>query len=413
MLPSLPDDRFHYDAGLNTAVTAKHTHIAPLHNWFVFPHSFSPQLVHYLLDALKVPEDGLIYDPFVGAGTTLLACKEREISAVGSDLLPLAVFVSNVKVQDYDAKALSDELHTLSFAREPKRPTYFADIPIVARAFDDATIRQTSLIYELVQRIAVENHRNFFLLVLLSILNPLSRTARDGGWLRLLESAKYGPNDVIPTFIARAENMINQLESSAPKSKDGLTWQAFLSDARAEEPRLQADAVISSPPYLNRHDYTRIFSLELALAFVEDHEALKRIRYNSLRSHVEARAITAHRSDYYRPPLILEKTMKELSSRLKDVRVQRMIAGYFEDIHQVLSALRNKVRLGGKVGFVLGNTRYAGIVIPVDEIVARLGETVGFTLERIIVARYRGNSAQQMGRYGRVPVRESVIVWRR
>ena len=44
--------------------------------------------------------------------------------------------------------------------------------------------------------------------------------------------------------------------------------------------------------------------------------------------------------------------------------------------------------------FVLGNVRFAGISIPVDEIMAELGEQIGLTWLKTVVARLRGNSAQ-------------------
>jgi tRNA G10 N-methylase Trm11 len=40
------------------------------------------------------------------------------------------------------------------------------------------------------------------------------------------------------------------------------------------------DAVITSPPYVNRHDYTRVFGVELMFAFL-DYEETKRLRYQS------------------------------------------------------------------------------------------------------------------------------------
>lgn len=35
---------------------------------------------------------------------------------------------------------------------------------------------------------------------------------------------------------------------------------------------------------------------------------------------------------------------------------------------------------------------------------------MGYNVEQVLVARYKGNSSQQMGKYGRVPVRESVVI---
>ncbi|MEN3002358.1 MAG: modification methylase, partial [Armatimonadota bacterium] len=56
--------------------------------------------------------------------------------------------------------------------------------------------------------------------------------------------------------------------------------------------------------------------------------------------------------------------------------------------------------------------RFDGEVLPVDLILSEMAEREGFAVEAIWIARYKGNSSQQMGRYGRLPVRESVLLWR-
>ncbi len=90
-----------------------------------------------------------------------------------------------------------------------------------------------------------------------------------------------------------------------------------------------------------------------------------------------------------------------------------MIRGYFEDIYLTFKELYKVVKRGGKMSFVVGNVRYSGVTIPVDTLLAEIAEDVGFSLEKIIVARYRGNSPQQMGKFGREPSRESIIIWRK
>ena len=55
------------------------------------PHSFTGDLVHALIDEWHLDETDNLLDPFAGAGTTLLAAKERGIPGSGYDLSPLAV----------------------------------------------------------------------------------------------------------------------------------------------------------------------------------------------------------------------------------------------------------------------------------------------------------------------------------
>ena len=63
--------------------------------------------------------------------------------------------------------------------------------------------------------------------------------------------------------------------------------------------------------------------------------------------------------------------------------------------------------------FVNDNARYGGEVIPVDCISTSLAEQFGFAPKKIWRLRQqKGNSSQQMKKYGRAPLRKSVTVWR-
>ena len=90
-----------------------------------------------------------------------------------------------------------------------------------------------------------------------------------------------------------------------------------------------------------------------------------------------------------------------------------MIKGYFEDMNLVLKQLVRVCRPGARVGLVVANARFHGELIPVDLLLSELAVDAGFEVERISVTRYKGNSSQQMGRFGRVAVRESIAVWRK
>ena len=82
-----------------------------------------------MLSEFNATEDSLVYDSFVGAGTTLLACREKQVPAWGIDQLPFSVFVSNTKVQCYLAKELNEVLDTFTINHE--LCDQFGDLPIV------------------------------------------------------------------------------------------------------------------------------------------------------------------------------------------------------------------------------------------------------------------------------------------
>jgi hypothetical protein len=182
-------------------------------------------------------------------------------------------------------------------------------------------------------------------------------------------------------------------------------------DARQLASRsLQASIVITSPPYLNRYDYTRSYCFELSMGFVRNFQELRALRHSLLRSHIESR-VDDHEGP--RIPALQEVLDCLAQKRLNNPKVPNMIRGYFGDMSAIIRGLAAVVVPGGRVAMVVDNVRFEGEVIPVDLLLCQLAEQGGFTTEQILVCRLKGNSSQQMRRYGRIPVRESVVVWRR
>ena len=170
------------------------------------------------------------------------------------------------------------------------------------------------------------------------------------------------------------------------------------------------DGLITSPPYANRHDYSRVFHIELLLLGAAESDVTN-LRHRSVRSHVEAkppRGFT-HQLDMYQPPALLKEALEALPTSTDD-RVRRMLLGYFEDLYLSLLEVARVLRPGGRAAYVVGNVRHAGVMVPVDEMTAELARQAGLEFEASWVMRERGNAAQQMGRYGRQPSRESVVL---
>lgn len=170
-------------------------------------------------------------------------------------------------------------------------------------------------------------------------------------------------------------------------------------------------AVITSPPYPNRHDYTRVFGVELMFGFL-DWEGTKQLRYQSFHSHPEARPVRPSLGPYREPPQLSKiiGRIRQLSDRR---RLPDMLIGYFQDAYLCLKEMARVSRQGAPVACVVGNAQYFGQQVPVDELVAQIGEQAGLEFERLLATRVRGNSAQQMRDFGRKPSRESVVLFRK
>ena len=386
-----------------------------IHNWFAFKHSFSRELTINLINHFGLKERDWVLDPFCGGGTTLLTCKELGINARGYDILPFSVFLSNVKTREYDKKYLSHQLEVFKNvkAQDINASMSLPAIPLVKKAFIPEVREALIALKSRIEQIRDVKTRNYFNLAFLSIVEPVSNTSKTGGFLRIIK--RQGINSTTPEnlFLTKIDSMIQSLDNIRGSQNGAkISVLARLADARKLPTTRKFDAVITSPPYPNRHDYTRIYSLEMIFDFITSNDELKAIRYETIRSHVEARK--KYEACNYRKPKKLDDIMQKIRlSETNNPQIISMIEGYFEDMYLTLTEISHCLKRGGKVCMVVSNVRFAGVSVPVDEILSEVGEQTGLLSEDIWALRYRGNSSQQMKTYTRNPSRESIVFWRK
>jgi len=384
----------------------------PIHRWFVFPHSYTSDLVRKLVNEWNLKPEDRILDPFVGAGTTILAAKECAIPASGYDLSPLAVFVTRVKVTSYDIPKLRKVWQSLEKAigsskNKPLTKTYS---DLVQKALPGQILTAFDNIEQDINLLdANDIERNFLRLALLSLIPQYSRAVATGGWLKWIEKDNDA-STIIRDLSTKIGVMLDDVATTI-LPVDNL-WEVNKADVRElpdEEARYSA--VITSPPYPNRHDYTRVFGVELMLAFL-DWEGTRKLRYQSFQSHPESHPIRPNTNGYFEP-LLLTETLARIAKKTKEHRIPDMLRGYFLDMYLSLREINRVCSENARIAFILGDARYYGEDIPVGELTAEVGEETGLLCEKIIVARYRGNSAQQMGKYGRRRSPETIVVFRK
>ncbi len=405
-----------FDLGAScTYVPNKRT---PIYRWFKYKEGFSKGLVDRILrEHWRLSQGSVIFDPFVGAGTTLLAAQQLGYRSLGTEIMPISVFVTEAKLcASYDRIALTGVVRKILDTPYTPAQRKLPDVKIIRLAFDEATQDELIFFRETIAKLDDEPQatRNFLMLGLLSILEDVSSTSKDGQFLRLVNK------ECPPIRVAlekRYMEMLSDLMVEEELIRDTTEFfpaSVYQADARAlpfgAEFDASVDAVITSPPYLNRYDYSRTYALELLFLFADDFETLKKVRHSLLRSHIESRPAPTNNVNLP----ALDEILNNLSTKsLNNVRIPIMIKGYFEDMFLVISELFRMCKRGARVALVVANARFGGELTPVDLILSELAESVGFVTDAIWITRYKGNSSQQMGRYGRVPVRESIVFWRK
>lgn len=98
------------------------------HTYYRYPARFSPKFAAAAIELFTEPGD-VVYDPFMGGGTTLVEVMRLHRRGIGTDLNSLAVFVSNTKTTiptNDDISALRHWVKTaqskLKLTKQPNRP---------------------------------------------------------------------------------------------------------------------------------------------------------------------------------------------------------------------------------------------------------------------------------------------------
>lgn len=380
----------------------------PRHRWFYYKQGFSPSLVRYFLDNYEIPVPRLV-DPFSGVGTApMTASYEYGYESIGYDISPLVIEIAKAKISNPDRKRIIKLLDIIDFE------LYSEDIDqyYLNKSFDENVLRSLLGIRKTIQKKFKADDKKFLFLCLLSIFHEFAHAKRDGGFLRFITKENI-PNPH-RRFKEVAINFLNDLDGQKTIEFDETIQNGKINFEVADARSLPAESnstgiILTSPPYLNRYDYTRIYALELALLGLADDE-VKSIRKQTLKSHIEAKHLEF-------PELnseLLRSLMDNLNiSKLTNPKVPEMVLGYFHDLAWNIAECKRILAAKGVLAYVVGNCRFSGLHVEVDTIIAEIGESLGLTLDSIIVAKTRGSSAQQVRNYGDLPLRESIVVLRK
>lgn len=94
------------------------------HGLHEYKGKFNPQIAKAILNIFSANPGQVAIDPFCGSGTSLVECAHLGISAVGTDINPLAVFIANAKLQSLGIPAeqlLHDAALCLAKAKHSRR----------------------------------------------------------------------------------------------------------------------------------------------------------------------------------------------------------------------------------------------------------------------------------------------------
>jgi hypothetical protein len=403
---------------------------APMHRWLRYREAYSPELI----DKLELGKR--ILDPFSGCGSIPIGAASRNRRTLGIDLNPIAAFSTKVKLtplaekQLKKAAAFTRELPALIAHYSPFR---LPELSIATKVFEpemlDAVLRGRAALED---RFAGDpTLRDFVFLGWLAILETVGSYFKEGNGIKYRSKkrqkgryedrldgewqlTRFGPSQrtfFISAFVAQLSMMISDAMYWSQGTWDeqvNVEGSAF--EIRKIAGRRRFDSVVFSPPYANRFDYFESFKVELWFGnFVNSYGELNQLRKASLRSHLNA--------DFKRPAKAVEPLEGLIDLMDRDASSWKMgvadlMLGYFHDIRLVLQQCR-EVMPQGRCHVVVGNSAFAGVIIPTDVLTAMVGLEAGFQKAQIVETRHLTVAPQQRNRLKGFEqyMRESIVIF--
>lgn len=413
----------------------------PGFRWMRYKEAFSTQLVE---DLLSMRPKGRVLDPFSGSGTTALTAGAKGSEGIGLDILPIGNQIARsilevAKLTDLDRfSTASDELLKVVQSGTVEETFRFKHLRITELAFSKQTENDLARARQFISQWEDRQIARLLNFACMSSLEDISFTRKDGQFLRwdsrsgrcVSTRLNKGP---LPSLYEALAKRFSYMKQDAHKLRQKYSGsrveiiEVSCLDQLSTFDTDSIDTVITSPPYANRYDYTRTYALELA--FLEyDQKSVKQLRQSLLSATVENRQkqflgeaqqlnhlVATHASDIVTNLRALQEVICDLEEKkdvLSNLRVIDLVRNYFLELTMVIIELVRVCRRGANVFMIADNVQYAGIEVPVDVILSAIAEECGFNCVTIyVLKRGKGNSSQQMKRFGRKELRKCMYHW--
>lgn len=408
------------------------------HDWYRFVLSFPPHLVRKYIEDFGLNGTHTVLDPFCGTGTTLVESKLLGIHSLGIEANPFPCFASSVKTDwDLDPGELvqvarevamnarknlekhginDDRLYTaIPASLELKKLSPDHEKLLLKDSISPIPLHKILVLLGCIKKEEGSRYYKHLLLALANVLIFHTGNLKFGPEVGLGKKKIDVP--VTRFFLSK----INTIASDLARGPDGkyanaIVYQGDSRNIRAILTPGSIDSVITSPPYPNEKDYSRITRLEsVVLGFIRSKADLQNSKKNLIRSNT--RGVYKEDDDYKWSAGY--KKILDISEEIERRRIEmgktsgfeklysKVTRLYFGGMARHLAELRPLLKPGARLAYVVGDqASYLRVLIKTGELLAEIAENLGYEVARIDLFRTRFSTVT--GDY----IKEEVVVLR-
>jgi DNA modification methylase len=390
-------------------------------NWRRFKEAFAPELIkRAVIETSQALNREVLtcLDPCAGSGTTALASQFLGVIPVTIEVNPFLADLIEAKLTAVDANVVARRCaEVLATTKKVDPREFYAAGP--ATFVEPGVSGRYLFSYEVAERLAgllnailsirEEPVRRLFRILLGSAaLDVCNATVSGKGrrYRRNWATRRVGPKELDHAFATAVEAAV--FDISRYLRRQTLGYVLLRGDARQKLDEVgEVDLAVFSPPYPNSFDYTDVYNIELwALGYLRSSADNAELRHSTVRSHVQIdRDYSASRLT---PKIAVAVANLRAAEKLWNKHIPDMIGAYFADLQSILAKIRSKLPLGGRVYVVVGDSKYAGVEVPVAAALADVAADLGFEIKGVEPFRSMRASPQQGGR---LELAESLLIF--
>lgn len=349
------------------------------HCYHAYPAMMIPQVARTLIEKFK-PQGkcNLLFDPYMGSGTSLVEASLADIASIGTDLNPLARLIARAKTTLYDIEKLQTEylkirsyLRSFSYTNIKNRD--FKRISNRSYWYSEDSLLRLSYLSQSINELS--KNQDFFNVVLSEIVREVSFT-RNGEFKRFRmkeDQIKTFHPDIFGLFEYKVQrNLAGLQEFKKATNNHTVTTQIYDFDSTIEIPQAavkteSVDMIVTSPPYGDSRTTVAYgqFSRWANEWFSFEHaQNLDNILMGGKKCRQE---------------IFLTKTINNELQQIYDADIKRYyeVVSFLNDYWFSIQNVANTVRKGGIVCYVVGNRNVKGVQIPLDYFTAETFERCG------------------------------------
>jgi hypothetical protein len=392
----------------------------PVHRWFRYSAGFSAGWVKEVVAEFRGHGAVILFDPFAGSGTTLLAGQECGVQSFGVEAHPFVARVARAK---------------LHWPEEPERFGHFANAilkcarqeggraegyPIlIHKCFPDDILIELDALKRAWLRVNDGSpYSELSWLALTGVLRACSPVGT--AQMELIQPKKHKQNFSQPfaAFQAQVGMMVKDMRlfQHSVTVTDATIYEEDARECRAIEDH-SVDLVITSPPYANNFDYADATRLEMTFwdevhGWGDLQDKVRRHLVRSCSQHMSPQRENLDELLSEEPELQIHDELRKVCARLERERLLHggkknyhlMVAAYFSDMARVWRALRRICAPGSRVCFVIGDSAPYGVYMPIHQWLGELAVAAGF--EGFAFEKTRDRNVKWKNRKHRVPLCE-------